>query len=116
MGGRTRERSRTHFIAPSKPTPLEPLIASSVWGIKGFPGVLNIIGTLLDRSQTIKQIFKKSQKMEGPMGPRDLGPKKHENQVFLTTWKRCASTFCEGSTDLELQIIDMDPKVSKLCF
>ena len=30
--------------------------------------------------------------------------------------KRCASDFCGGSTDLELQIIDMDPKVSKLCF
>ena len=27
--------------------------------------------------------------------------------------KRCASNFCGGSTDLELQIIDMDPKVSK---
>ena len=30
--------------------------------------------------------------------------------------KRCASNFCGGSTDLELQIIDMDPQVSKLCF
>ena len=28
--------------------------------------------------------------------------------IFLTTWKRCASQFCEGSTDLELQIIDME--------
>ena len=27
-----REHSRADFIAPSKPTPLEPLIASSVWG------------------------------------------------------------------------------------
>ena len=33
MGGRMREHSRRDFIAPSKPTPLEPLIASSVWGI-----------------------------------------------------------------------------------
>ena len=53
----------------------------------------------------------------GPMGPRGLGPKSikiiksyenHRNQVLLTTWKRCASEFCEGSTDLELQIIDME--------
>ena len=43
--------------------------------IKGFPGLLNTLGTLLDRSQTIKQIFKKSRKMEGPMGPRGHGPK-----------------------------------------
>ena len=43
--------------------------------IKGFPGLLNTIRTLLDRSQTIKQIFKKCQKMKGPMGPRGLGPK-----------------------------------------
>ena len=43
--------------------------------IKGFPGLLNTPGTLLDRSQTIKQIFKKCQKMKGPMGPRGLGPK-----------------------------------------
>ena len=43
--------------------------------IKGFPGVLNTPGTLLDRSQTIKQNFKKCQKMKGPMGPRGLGPK-----------------------------------------
>ena len=28
--------------------------------------------------------------------------------IFLTTWKRCASEFCGGSTDLELQIIDME--------
>ena len=42
--------------------------------IKGFPGLLKTIGTLLDRSQTIKHIFKKSQKMEGHMGPRGLGP------------------------------------------
>ena len=33
MSERMRERSHTDFIAPSKPTPLEPLIASSVWGI-----------------------------------------------------------------------------------
>ena len=33
------------------------------------------MGTLLDRSQTIEQHFKKSQKKEGPMGPRGLGPK-----------------------------------------
>ena len=30
-----------------------------------------------------------------------------KNQLFFLTWKRCASKFCEGSTDLELQIIDM---------
>ena len=33
------------------------------------------MGTLLDRSQTIKYIFKKIENMEGPMGPRGLGPK-----------------------------------------
>ena len=42
--------------------------------MKGFPGLLNTMGTLLDRSQTIKQIFKKCQKTKGPMGPRGLGP------------------------------------------
>ncbi len=51
------------------------------------------------------------------MGPRGLGPKNHkiikiiknhENPYFFSTWKRCASKFCEGSTDLELQIIDME--------
>ena len=51
------------------------------------------------------------------MGPRGLGPKSiksiisheiYETPVFLITWKRCASKFCEGSTDLELQIIDME--------
>ena len=47
--------------------------------IKGFPGVLNTLGTLLDRSRTIKYIFKKTPKMEGPIGPRGLGPKKHES-------------------------------------
>ena len=45
--------------------------------MKGFPGLLNTLGTLLDRSQTIKLIFKKSQKMKGPMGPMGLGPKNH---------------------------------------
>ena len=40
--------------------------------IKGFPGLLNTIQTLLDRSQTIKHIFKKCQKTKGPRG---LGPK-----------------------------------------
>ena len=43
--------------------------------IKGFPGLLNTPGTLLDRSQTIKHIFKKCQNMKGPMGPMGLGPK-----------------------------------------
>ena len=33
MNERLRGHSRKHFIAPSKPIPLEPLIASSVWGI-----------------------------------------------------------------------------------
>ena len=51
------------------------------------------------------------------MGPMGIGPKNHkitrlnkntENDMFLSTWKRCASEFCEGSTDLELQIIDME--------
>ena len=51
------------------------------------------------------------------MGPMGLGPKNHkiiktirnhEHHVFFTTWKRCASKFCEDSTDLELQIIDME--------
>ena len=42
--------------------------------MKGFPGVLNTPGTLLDRSQTMKQIFKTCQKMKGPMGPMGLGP------------------------------------------
>jgi len=55
--------------------------------------------------------------MEGPLGPRGLGPKSikiitshenHEHPDFLRTWKRCVSKFCEGSTDLELQIIDME--------
>ena len=35
-------------------------------------------------------------------------PKNHENQMFLRTLKRCASKFCEGSTEQELQIIDME--------
>ena len=43
--------------------------------MKWFPGLLNTIGTLLDRSQTIKQIFKKCQKMKGSMGPMGLRPK-----------------------------------------
>ena len=37
--------------------------------------LLNTPGTLLDRSQTIKQIFKKSKKIEGPMTPGNLGSK-----------------------------------------
>ena len=28
--------------------------------------------------------------------------------VFFSTWKRCASRFCEGSTERQLQIIDME--------
>ena len=56
--------------------------------IKGFPGLLNTIGTLLDRSQTIKQIFKKSQKMKGPMGPRGLGPK----TIKLLKWLKIMKT------------------------
>ena len=44
-----------------------------------------------DRSQAIKNIFKKCQKMKGPMGPMGLGPKtqnftkiirSHENLVL----------------------------------
>ena len=27
---------------------------------------------------------------------------------FFPTWKRCASRFCEGSTERQLQIIDME--------
>ena len=66
--------------------------------IKGFPGLLNTLGTLLDRSQTIKQIFKKCQKMKGPMGPRGLGPKTikllkslkiMKIRVFLNMEKMC---------------------------
>ena len=33
------------------------------------------MGTLLDRSKTIKQIFKKCQKMQGPVTPGNLKPK-----------------------------------------
>ena len=43
--------------------------------VKGFPGLLNTLGTLLDRSQTIKQILKNVKNTKGPMGPRGLGPK-----------------------------------------
>ena len=59
------------------------------------------------------------------MGPRGLGPwprpqglglKNHENQLFLRTWKRRASKFCEGSTDLKLQIIHMELLGAKLVF
>ena len=32
--------------------------------MKGFPGVLNTLGTLLDRSQTITRIYKQYQKMK----------------------------------------------------
>ena len=51
-----------------------------------------------------------------------LGPKNHKiiktitNHAFLRTWKRCASKFCEGSTDLELQIIDMELLGANLVF
>ena len=50
------------------------------------------------------------------MGPRGLGPKiiniiqiiqNHEHLCFFSTWKRCASRFCEGSSERQLQIIDM---------
>ena len=46
---------------------------------------------------------------DGPGGRKDPPhpPKNYENHVFLRTWKRCASKFCEGSTERELQIIDM---------
>ena len=52
--------------------------------MKGFPGLLNTIGTLLDRSQVILKKVKKSQSW-GPHGapggqwaraPGTLGPKK----------------------------------------
>ena len=50
------------------------------------------------------------------MGPRGLGPKtikllkslKIMKTLFFSTWKRCASRFCEGSTERQLQIIDME--------
>ena len=42
-----------------------------------------------------------------PPTPHPPPPKNHENQMFLRTLKRCASKFCEGSTQRELQIIDM---------
>ena len=85
--------------------------------IKGFPGVLNTLGTLLDRSQTIKQKFNKISTNEGSHGPQ--GPwaqnhkiikiiENHENYCFFSTWKRCASQFWEGSTERQLQIIDME--------
>ena len=54
--------------------------------------------------------------MEGPMTPGNIGPKTIrllkslkiiEICVFFT-WKRCASRFCEGSTERQLQIIDME--------
>ena len=54
--------------------------------MKGFPGLLNTIGTLLDRSRTILQKVKKCQKW-GPHGPQKgpwarapgtLGPKNKE--------------------------------------
>ena len=55
--------------------------------IKGFPGLLNTIGTLLDRSRTILQKVNKSEKWGAPWapggtmgpGPRGLGPKKQRN-------------------------------------
>ena len=47
--------------------------------VKGFPGLLNTLGTLLDRSQTIKLIFKKTRKMKGPMSPMGLGPQNPKN-------------------------------------
>ena len=77
----------------------------------GFPGFLNTLGTLLGWSQTIKLVFKKLQKCllaSGSQGPRVLGPKTNENHLFLRTWKRCASKSCEGSTERQLQIIDME--------
>ena len=46
--------------------------------IKGFPGLLNTIRTLLDRSQTIKQIFKKMPKHEGSHDPRKPWAQNHE--------------------------------------
>ena len=42
--------------------------------IKGFPGLINTIGTLLDRSRVILQKVKKTRKW-GPHGPQgDHGP------------------------------------------
>ena len=51
-------------------------------------------------------------------GPRPQGPwaqnhkiikiiKNPENQWFFGTWKSCASKLCGGSTERELQIIDV---------
>ena len=49
------------------------------------------------------------------MTPGNLGPKtikllkslKIIEVIVFSTWKRCASRFCEGSTERQLQIIDM---------
>ena len=65
--------------------------------IKGFPGLLHTLGTLLDRSQTIKQIFKKCQKLKGPMGPRGLGPKTRKLSKSLKTMK--ISVFFQRGSD-----------------
>ena len=54
--------------------------------------------------------------MEGPMTPGNLGPEiiklleslKIMGTNVFSTWKRCASRFCEGSTERQLQIIDME--------
>ena len=60
--------------------------------IKGFPGLLNTLGTLLDRSQTIKHFSKDVKKWRVPWAPWALGPKtitslkiieSHENLVLL---------------------------------
>ena len=74
--------------------------------IKGFPGLLNTIGTLLDRSWTVLQKVKKSEKWGGPMGPggtmgpgpRDPGPKKTKKflkwVVFLNMEKTRTEILC----------------------
>ena len=57
------------------------------------------------------------------MDPKGLKPKttklfkslKIMKIIVFSTWKRCASRFCEGSTERQLQIIDMI-LWSKLCF
>ena len=83
--------------------------------IKGFPGLLNTIRTLLDRSQTMKQILKKSQNTKGPMTPGNFGAEtiklfkslKIVKSSFFLNMEKMRTTFWEGSTERELQIIDM---------
>ena len=61
--------------------------------IKGFPGLLNTLGTLLDRSQTIKHFFKNSHTMSIGM------PRRTRNYVGKNgpnkSWKKRTETYQE---------------------